>query len=171
MVTLPSCRVALTHVQGSSLTMVQYYDTLTESHRDWALAQCVFFTASAPLTGSHINLSPKGLPSSSFAVFGPNQAAYVDATGSGNETVSHILENGRITIMFCSFAVSPKILRLFCMGRVVECDQPDFNPLIEKMGKTKIPGARAVILLDIFKVRNQTPPEPLTEPAIYLQRS
>lgn len=118
-----------------------------------ALKQQVFFTASAPLAGKHVNISPKGLPSSTFSIFDPNHAAYVDATGSGNETISHLYENGRITIMFCSFASAPRIMRFFCWGKVIEWDQPEFEGLIGKMGKEKILGARAVILLDVFKVR------------------
>ena len=117
-----------------------------------ALAQQIFFTASAPLTGKHVNISPKGLPSSTFSIFDPNHAAYVDATGSGSETISHVYENGRVTIMFCSFATSPRIMRFFCKGRVVEWDAPGFEGLLRKMGKGRIEGARAVILLDIFTV-------------------
>lgn len=55
--------------------------------------------------------------------------------------------------MFCSFLTTPRILRFFCRGRVVEWDQPGFEGLIRRMGKEKIEGARAVILLDVFKVR------------------
>lgn len=99
-----------------------------------------------------MNLSPKGLPSTTFSIFDPNHAAYVDATGSGSETISHLYENGRITIMFCSFSASPRILRFFCTGSVVEWDQAGFEPLIRKMGKEHLAGARAVILLDVFKV-------------------
>jgi hypothetical protein len=104
------------------------------------------------LAGRHVNLSPKGLPSTTFSIFDPNHAAYVDATGSGIETISHLYENGRITIMFCSFSASPRILRFFCTGSVVEWDEAGFEPLIRKMGKERIAGARAVILLDVFKV-------------------
>ena len=114
--------------------------------------QQVFFTASAPLTGKHVNISPKGLPSSTFSIFDPNHAAYVDATGSGSETISHVYENGRVTIMFCSFARSPRIMRFFCMGKVIEWGSPKFEPLLQKMAKKRIEGARAVILLDVFKV-------------------
>jgi len=55
--------------------------------------QEIFFIASAPSTGEHVNISPKGLPSAIFKVFDPNHAAYVDATGSGSETISHVYEN------------------------------------------------------------------------------
>jgi hypothetical protein len=134
--------------------MVAFFDTISDDLRDWALKQSVFFVASAPLAGMHINLSPKGVPSASFSILGPNQAAYVDATGSGNETISHVYENGRVTLMFCSFDVSPRILRFFCRGKVVEWDQPAFETTWKKMGISKpVDGARAIILLDVFKVQ------------------
>ena len=134
--------------------MVQFYDAVPPHLQEWANAQQIFFTASSPLAGKHVNISPKGLPSSTFTIFDPNHAAYVDGTGSGSETISHVYENGRITIMFCSFSMSPRIMRFFCTGKVVEWDQPAFEPLLKRMGKGKIEGARAVILLDIFKVGN-----------------
>jgi len=137
--------------------MVKYYPSLTPDLSSWALSQSVFFVASAPLRGAHINISPKGLPSSSFAVFTPNQCAYVDATGSGNETISHIYENGRVTIMFCSFETSPRIMRFFCTGRVVEWDQAEFEGLMGRVlggdRAKRVEGARAVIVLDVFKVQ------------------
>ena len=43
-------------------------------------------------------------------------------------------------------------MRFFCTGRVVEWDQPEFEPLLKRMGKPRVAGARAVILLDVFKV-------------------
>jgi hypothetical protein len=116
------------------------------------MKQAVFFTASAPLHGRHINLSPKGLPSTSFSILNPNLCGYVDATGSGIETVSHIQENGRVTIMFCSFDASPRILRLFCNGRVIPWNHTDFNSWRERMGNKTFEGMRAVILLDVWKV-------------------
>lgn len=59
--------------------------------------------------------------------------------------------------MFCSFAISPRIMRFFCTGKVVEWDEAAFLPLLQRMGKEKIEGARAVILLDVFKVRLSLP--------------
>ena len=132
--------------------MPKFYDSLSDDLRDWALAQPLFFVASAPLTGRHVNVSPKGLPRRTFAVLSPNQAAYLDHAGSGAETMSHLYENGRVTVMFCSFGASPRIMRFFCTGRVVEFDQPDFAGLLQRMGKVEFDGVRAVIVLDIFKV-------------------
>ena len=131
--------------------MVHFYDNISDELRDWALQQQVFFIASAPLTGSHVNLSPKGLPASTLHVFDKNTVGYIDATGSGIETISHVYENGRATIMFCSFDKNPRIMRWFCKGRVVEWDMPEYEDLIKQMGKSEITGARAVIMLIVWK--------------------
>ncbi|KAL2869179.1 uncharacterized protein BJX67DRAFT_370847 [Aspergillus lucknowensis] len=133
--------------------MPKFYPSISPDLGEWILKQQVFFTASAPLRGRHINISPKGLPDASFAILGPNEVAYVDATGSGGETISHLRENGRITILFCSFDASPRILRLFCTGSVIEWSDPGFQPFLERMGGKSMVAARAVIRLDVFKVQ------------------
>lgn len=131
--------------------MGKFYESISDDLRDWALRQKVFFVASAPLHGRHVNLSPKGLPDSCFAILSPNQAAYIDSTGSGCETIAHLRENGRITVMFCSFDKSPRIMRFFCTGTVIEWNEPEFFTFLERMGKTEVVGARAVVKLDVFK--------------------
>ncbi|KAK6541392.1 hypothetical protein TWF694_007204 [Orbilia ellipsospora] len=139
--------------------MPTFYPSLSENLTTWALSQPLFFTATAPLTGSHVNLSPKGLPTSSLSIPTPNTMMYLDSTGSGCETISHLYENGRITIMFLSFDASPRILRLFCRGRVVEKDTAEYNLLITSLGSGEgskgrgMPTARAIIYCDIFKVQ------------------
>ncbi|MCJ1359846.1 MAG: hypothetical protein MMC33_009849 [Icmadophila ericetorum] len=135
--------------------MVKFYPSITPTLEEWALSQPLFYTASAPLNGSHVNLSPKGLPSATFTIFSPNKAAYLDTTGSGSETIAHVYENGRVTIMFCSFGASPRIMRFFCWGRVVEHADKEFGLWVGKMGKKAeaVKGARAVILLDVWKVQ------------------
>ena len=78
----------------------------------------MFFIASAPLSGEgHVNLSPKG--TDCFRVLSSTKVAYMDIVGSGNETSAHILENGRITIMFCAFEGPPNILRLYGNGYTI----------------------------------------------------
>ncbi|KAI5194430.1 hypothetical protein AUEXF2481DRAFT_4870 [Aureobasidium subglaciale EXF-2481] len=133
--------------------MVRFYPSLSPDLSEWCMSQPLFYIASAPRYGDHINISPKGLPSTTFSILGPNEAAYIDATGSGAETIAHLYENGRCTIMFCSFDKSPRILRLFCKGRVVEFCDDEFGPLTRQMGMEVPVGARAVIVLDIFKVQ------------------
>ena len=82
----------------------------------WIDKQPVFFVASAPSDrDGHVNVSPKGYDS--FRVLGPTRVAYLDLTGSGVETVAHIRDNGRLTVMFCAFSGPPRILRLYGVGR------------------------------------------------------
>lgn len=81
----------------------------------------------------------------------PNHVCYMDATGSGIETVSHVHENGRATLMFCSFDRAPRIMRWFCRGRVIEWDQPEFDVMLDRMKKNRIDGARAILAFEVFK--------------------
>lgn len=131
--------------------MPAYYPTIPPNIQTWCLSQPLFFTATAPQHGSHINISPKGLPSRTLKIFSPSSCAYIDATGSGAETIAHVYENGRITVMFCSFEKTPRIVRFFCTGRVVEWWEPEFGRLGQRMGM-QVEGARAVVVLSIWKV-------------------
>src|SRR5262252_165818 len=111
--------------------MGKVYAELDERLRNFISRQPVFFVATAPcLTpdgeGGHVNLSPKGYKDT-FAVLGPLQVAYVDLTGSGAETIAHLRQNGKITIMFCSFGETPKVLRLQGRGRVVLPGEQDWD--------------------------------------------
>jgi hypothetical protein len=94
------------------------------------MQQPLFFVASAPLTGKHINVSPKGHPSRTLRVINPNLVAYLDSTGSGCETISHVYENGRVTLMCNSFGATPRILRLFCKGEVAERGSRQYDELL-----------------------------------------
>lgn len=123
---------------------------------EWAQRQPVFFTGSAATHGRHINVSPKGLTDSHFAILGPNQCAYIDRTGSGCETIAHAYENGRLCLMFMSFGNTPRIMRFFCNSRVYEYDHPNFRELVRRIAKGRrgIPeGTRAVIVCDIWEVQ------------------
>jgi hypothetical protein len=92
--------------------MGKFHNTILPSHEAFIEKQKMFFVATAPLAAdTHINLSPKGMDS--FRVLSPTRIAYMDIVGSGNETSAHILQNGRITFMFCAFDGPPNILRLY----------------------------------------------------------
>ncbi|MBO9203950.1 MULTISPECIES: pyridoxamine 5'-phosphate oxidase family protein [Niastella] len=98
--------------------MGKFFDSIQPHHAEFIEKQKMFFVASAPLSGEgHVNLSPKGLDS--FRVLSPTRVAYLDIVGSGNETSAHLLENGRITFMFCAFEDAPNILRLYGNGVTV----------------------------------------------------
>src|ERR1051325_2256905 len=101
--------------------MGQAHEEISAELRQFIEAQHVFFVATAPLGAEgHVNLSPKGMDT--FRVLSPTRVAYLDLTGSGNETAAHLRENGRVTVMFCSFTRNARILRLFGEGRVVPAD-------------------------------------------------
>src|ERR1700710_2121952 len=98
--------------------MGKLHNFITPAHKEFIEQQHIFFVSTAPLSADgRINLSPKGLDC--FRVLSENKVAYMDLISSGNETSAHTLENGRITIMFCSFEGSPNILRLYGKGFTV----------------------------------------------------
>lgn len=117
--------------------------------REFIERQKMFFVATAPLDAQGLlNLSPKGLDT--FRILGAKTVAYLDLTGSGIETVAHIKENGRITLMFCAFEGPPNILRLRGRGRAVEPRDREFADL-----RTHFPqfaGARAIVVVDVADI-------------------
>jgi hypothetical protein len=108
---------------------MQLHPEITDNLREFILAQPMFFVATAPLGGDgHVNVSPKGL-AGSFVVLGPHRIAYLDYGGSGAETIAHLRENGRITVMFASFDGPPTIIRLYGTGRPVFIGDAGFDDL------------------------------------------
>lgn len=106
--------------------MGKVYPELDRRLREFIEAQPVFFVATAPTSvDGHVNVSPKGMRGT-FVILDPLRVAYLDYHGSGAETIAHLRDNGRITLMFCSFAGPPKILRLYGRGTTVAVDTPDF---------------------------------------------
>ena len=130
--------------------MARVHDEITDDLRAFIARQHLFFVASAPRGDEgHINLSPKGVDS--FRVLSPTRVAYMDLTGSGNETAAHVLENGRITFMFCAFDGPPNILRLYGKGHAVLPDQPEWAGLAGSFALH--PGTRQIIVADIERVQ------------------
>lgn len=131
--------------------MSNFSDRIQPAHAQFIARQHMFFVATAPLEASgHVNLSPKGMDT--FAVLSRNRVAYLDMTGSGNETSAHLLQNGRITIMFCAFDGAPNILRLYGSGRTILPGDPEWMDLYANFSPH--PGTRQIILADIYKVQN-----------------
>jgi Pyridoxamine 5'-phosphate oxidase len=128
--------------------MGRVLDAITDELAAFIAAQRVFFVATAPTDGGHVNLSPKGLDT--FTVLDPNTVAYLDLTGSGVETVAHLRENGRITIMFCAFDGNPNIVRLYGHGEVLPTGGPEADSLLPRFGT--YPGARSVIRVGVDRV-------------------
>ncbi|KAJ7708321.1 hypothetical protein B0H17DRAFT_1032199 [Mycena rosella] len=130
--------------------MVQFFDEISPSLAKWMNQQQVFWVATAPLSGDgHINLSPKG-GEGMFHIVDPRQVWYEDLTGSGVETISHLRENGRITVLFNAFEGPPRIARLYGRGTVYEYGTPEYNTFVP--AESRKPGSRSVILIDVHKV-------------------
>jgi hypothetical protein len=119
--------------------MSKFYNKITTRLHKFIAQQKIFFVATAPNSG-RINLSPKGMDS--FRVLSENRVLWLNVTGSGNETAAHLLENKRITIMFCSFEKAPNILRLYGTGKEIKEGDASWNELIQLFPET--PGTRQI---------------------------
>jgi len=130
-----------------------FYETIPDTLRTWLLTQHVFYVATAPLSSSaHINVSPKGGPY--FGIPSASQFYYLDLSGSGIETIAHLHEpsNGRIVIMFNAFEGSPRIVRLWGRGRVLEYGTPEFAAFVKKEDVRLVDGTRAIVVVDVEQV-------------------
>ena len=130
--------------------MAKEFSRIDESLRDFMGRQAMFFVATAPSVGGRINLSPKGYRDT-FAVLDDHRVAYLDLFGSGVETIAHLRDNDRITLMFCSFTRNSRILRLFGTGRVVRPDDAEFPDLLAHFGDQHA-GIRAAIVIGVERI-------------------
>lgn len=129
--------------------MGKQFDGIDDALSAWIRAQHLFFVASAPLAASgHVNLSPKGLDS--LAVLGPREVAYLDRVGSGAETIAHVRENGRITLMFCAFEGPPRIVRLQGRGFAVEPGDAEYERLAADFPARE--GVRSVVRVALTRI-------------------
>ena len=124
--------------------MSNWYEEITPELREFIAAQKVFFVATAPAQG-RINLSPKGMDT--FRVLNPNRVIYLDITGSGNETAAHLFENSRITIMFCSFDKTARIMRLYGRGHTIHPHDANWHEYLLMFPPE--PGIRQIMEIDI----------------------
>ena len=131
--------------------MGKVLDALDANLTELITRQPVFFVATAPAGDEgHVNVSPKG-GQGSFAVVDPVTVAYLDLTGSGVETIAHLRDNGRITVMFCTFEGKPLIVRLYGRGEAVLPDAPGFAALRARF-PAGTPGVRSVIRVAVDRV-------------------
>lgn len=131
--------------------MGKVYDRISDKQKTWIQSQKVFFVATAPLSKDGlINVSPKGLDT--FRVIDRTTAAYLDLMGSGIETISHIQENQRITIMFTAFDGPPQSLRLYGKGEVVKYNSKDFEKLSDHFPDHL--GARSIIKINVNRIQD-----------------
>lgn len=131
--------------------MAKLYPGIDADMAAWIAAQPMFFVASAPLAADgHVNCSPRGLDT--LRVLGPHEVAWLDLTGSGNETAAHLAENGRVTLMFCAFSGRPRILRLFGRGEVLLPGSEGFRAL-RPLFPDDLPGVRQLVRVDVTRIQ------------------
>jgi hypothetical protein len=129
--------------------MGKVYEQLDESLIRFIRRQHVFFVGTAPTSlDGLLNLSPKGLDT--FRILGPKTVAYLDLVGSGIETVAHLRQNGRLTLMFCAFEGKPLIVRLYGLGRAVEPGDEGWDDLVRNF--PPIAGTRSVIVMEVERI-------------------
>lgn len=129
--------------------MADAFRSISDDLAAWIRAQPVYFVATAPSgPGGHVNVSPKGLDT--LAVLGPNRVAYLDLTGSGAETIAHLRDNGRITIMLCAFEGAPRICRIYGRGTPHHLGSDAFAELAGEF--PAYPGMRAVVDVAVERV-------------------
>ncbi|QLL09522.1 pyridoxamine 5'-phosphate oxidase family protein [Mycobacterium vicinigordonae] len=129
--------------------MAKEFSHIDASLREFIAEQAMFFVATAPSQGGRINLSPKGY-TDTFAVLDDHTVAYLDLFGSGVETIAHLRDNGRITIMFCSFNRNSRILRLFGTGRLLRPDDDEFARIRSHFGQRS--GVRGAIVVEVERI-------------------
>lgn len=131
--------------------MATRFTAIRPEHRAFIEKQKIFFAASAAAHG-RVNLSPKDV--AALRVLDANCVLYRDLTGSGNETAAHLLADGRLTLMFCSFEGAPLILRLYGRGRVVARGNQEYRSLLALwFGSEEPRGTRQLVMLDVDLVQ------------------
>ena len=128
--------------------MAEQFPALDAKHIEFIQNQHMFFVGTAGAEG-RVNVSPKGMDT--FRVMDNNRVIWLNLTGSGNETAAHILENGRMTIMFCSFDRQPLILRLYGESKVIHESDSDWQQLLSEF--PDFTGARQVFDMQIEMVQ------------------
>ncbi len=128
--------------------MAKRYPALTPEHIQFIAAQKMFFVGTAT-ADSRVNVSPKGMDT--LRVLGTNRVAWLNVTGSGNETAAHVQQLPRMTLMFCAFDGAPLILRLYGTARVIHRNDAEWDTLLALF--PSLPGARQVFDLAVDLVQ------------------
>ena len=129
--------------------MGRVFDGIDGKLASFIMSQRLFFVGTAPAgADGHVNVSPKGFDT--FRIVDERTVAYLDLTGSGIETVAHIRENGRVTIMLCAFEGPPRIVRLQGRGRVVEPCDPEWDSWRSRFDARG--GIRSVIVVALDRI-------------------
>ena len=128
--------------------MSKRYSEISDKLKQFIEEQKIYFVGTAAADG-RVNISPKGM--NSLRVLDRNRVAWLNVTGSGNETSAHVQENKRMTIMFISVKGEPLILRLYGEARVIHKNDSEWNDMFSLF--TPIPGARQIFDLSVDLVQ------------------
>ena len=128
--------------------MADFFDKLEPAHAQMLTDAPLYFVATAAAEG-RINLSPKGYDT--LRVLSPETVAYLDLTGSGNETAAHLLQVNRITLMVCSFNRNALILRVYGSARSVKPGDAEWPELIAQFDE--LPGTRQIFVISVESVQ------------------
>jgi len=129
--------------------MGKQFSEIPTNIQEFIKNQKMFFVGTARSTGS-VNVSPKGMDS--FRVINKNKIIWLNLTGSGNETAAHLIENNRMTIMFCSFEEKPLILRLYGNAKIYHENDLGYKNHISLF--PNYIGSRQIIEMDIEMVQS-----------------
>jgi hypothetical protein len=133
--------------------MGKVFDGIDSDLAAWIGRQRMYFVATAPGEGGHVNCSPKG--TDSLRILGPRTVAYLDLTGSGAETIAHLRDNGRIVLMFCAFDGPPRIVRIHGHGSVMQVGDPRFADMLQHflpLEDHRVELARSIICINADRV-------------------
>lgn len=122
--------------------MGQQYAALTDRHRRFIEQQHIFFVGTADTQG-RVNVSPKGMDS--LRILDAGRIAWLNVTGSGNETAAHVQRHPRMTLMFCALEGDPMILRVYGRAEVVHRRDAQWEMLSTLF--PRLPGSRQVFVL------------------------
>ena len=129
--------------------MAKVFDTIDADLAAWISRQPMFFVATAPLAADgHVNLSPRG--KDTLSVLGPTTLGWVDLTGSGVETIAHLKENGRITVMWCAFDGPPRVVRVHGRGTTHLPGTAAYDDVTAR--HPALPNTRAVITVEATRI-------------------
>jgi hypothetical protein len=124
--------------------MGQHPTELSEAHIRFIQEQRMFFVGTAT-ADSRVNVSPKGMDS--FRVLSSRRVAWLNVTGSGNETAAHVQQSPRMTVMFCAFEGSPMILRIYGQAKAIHRGDTEWKTLFPLF--QPLPGSRQIFDLEV----------------------
>ena len=124
--------------------MAVKYQEITDRLETFISEQKIFFVGTAASSG-HVNVSPKGLDT--LRIVNKNRLVWLNVTGSGNETATHVQENPRMTLMFCAFEGKPMILRVYGNAKVIHHNDAEWQSLFSLF--KSLPGSRQIFDLSV----------------------